>query len=89
MGVERPLLVVRVAKGNVDQLLRDSGKNGLFFEPTAGEKIPVSIEWHSKGAEETSMDYLTRVIMARRNPVAQCFVAGSSAHAKSRRRPRW
>ena len=52
--------LVRVAKGNVEQLLRDSGKNGLFFEPT-GEKIPVSIEWHSKGAEETSFDYLTRV----------------------------
>ena len=48
--------LVRVAATQADTFLKDSGRNALFFEPTAVDRHPVAIEWHSKAEEETAQE---------------------------------
>ena len=56
------VFLVSVNTAQSEQFLRDSGRAGIFYEPTGSGKTPVVVTWHTKGEEKTAQDYLNRLV---------------------------
>ena len=57
--------LVRVDMGQVGLLMKGSGTDGVFFEPTADIKKPVQVQWLQKAEDEGDRDYLLRALKQR------------------------